>query len=218
MQVADRNDLLIQMSRVGLVTLLIFFSLTGLSRGEMSAVSGSSHLLFLETGGLIGGETDVPYYTESFYRLYSEAGYEFMKSSAGDKRGNRYGLAVTGALGTDVIRVGISPRITLQFHPRWAVQGAAGPVWSSEEEESGVFDRGWQVRGGILYGNTASFTVLWQAMSYSSDFVEENSSGTQHSVYAGVMFHGKSGMIVSLVTWGLILAFIGLILVTNPPY
>ena len=212
-----RNIVTVAMSRVTFVTLLIFFSLTGLSMAETGASTGSRHLFFLETGGLIGGETDVPYYVESFFRLYSEAGYEFMTSSDGDKRGNRYGLAVTGAFGTDDMRVGISPRITLQFHPRWAIQGTAGPVWSSKEEEAGLFDRGWQIRGGILYKNTASFTVLWQAMPYSSNLVEENASGTQHSVYAGVMFHGTPGTVVSLVTWGLIVAFIGLVLITDPP-
>lgn len=200
------------MSRAILITLLISVSLPG---GPAAETSGKHHLFF-DTGGLIGGETDVPQYVEASLRLYSEAGYEFETVRKGELSGNRFGLAVTGALGTDDIRVGISPRATLRLSPAWAVQGSGGLVWSSKEEEAGLFDQGWQARGGLLYKNTVSFTVLYQALPYSTDF-EGFESGTQHSFYAGVMFHGKPGAIVSAVTWGALLAAIGLVLLTNPP-
>jgi hypothetical protein len=216
MRILNRNFLTSKMSRAILIALLISISLPCRSDAETSPGPGSRHHLFFETGGLLGGETEVPQYVESFFRLYSEAGYEFETSQKGELPGNRFGLAVTGALGTDDMRVGISPRATLRLNPEWAIQGSAGPVWSSKEEEAGLFDQGWQVRGGLLYKDTASFTVLWQALPYSSQF-EDYESGTQHSVYAGVMFHGKPGAIVSLVTWGLIVAVIGLVLITDPP-
>ncbi len=202
--------------RVIIITLLLSIVPAGRMRAQDSTGTGSRHLLFFDTAGLIGGESDVPMYVESFFRLYSEAGYEFEASRKEGRRGNRYGLAVTGALGTDDIRVGISPRATLQLNPGWAVQGSAGPVWSSKEEEAGLFDQGWQVRGGLLYKDTASFTVLYQALPYSTDY-EGYESGTQHSFYAGVMIHGKPGAIVSAVAWGVILAAIGLVLLTDPP-
>ena len=142
------------MSRVILITLLISIIHTGQSKAETPSGTGSRHLIFFETGGLLGGETELPYYDESFFRLYSEAGYEFETSRDKEWRGNRYGLAVTGALGSGDLRVGISPRITWQLNTRWAIQGSAGPVWSSQEEESGLFERGWQVRGGLLYEDT----------------------------------------------------------------
>lgn len=204
------------MSRVIPITLLIVMALTGLSKSETKSGTGSRHLLFFDTGGLFGGETKVPHYDESFFRLYSEAGYEFQASRDEEWRGNRYGLAVTGTVGSGDMRVGISPRITWQLSPRWAIQGSGGPVWSSKEEESGLFERGWQVRGGLLYEDIASFTVLWQAIPYSLHF-EDYESGTQHSIYAGVLFHGKPGIIVSLVTWGIIVAVVGFVLISSPP-
>ena len=216
MRLLDRDILTMTMSRVILVTLLISIAFAGLLKAETPSGTGSRHLLFLETGGLLGGETKVPLYEESFFRLYTEAGYEYETSRGENWRGNRYGLAVTGALGTGDMRIGVSPRITWQLHPRWAIQGAAGPVWSSKEEEAGLFDRGWQVRGGLLYEDIASFTVLWQALPYSTDF-DGFESGTQHSVYAGVMFHGMPGAIISLVTWGIIVAVVGYVLITDSP-
>ncbi len=205
------------MSRVILLTLLISIALAGQSKSETASGTGLRHALFFETGGLLGGETQVPLYEESFFRLYSEVGYEFEISRDKERRGNRYGLAVSGALGSGDMRIGISPRITWQLHPRWAIQGSGGPVWSSKEEEAGLFERGWQVCAGLLYEDLASFTVLWQALPYSTDFEGFFESGTQHSVYAGVMFHGMPGVIVSLVTWGIIVAVVGFVLITDPP-
>ena len=216
MRFIDWHLMMMTMSRVILVTLLISIAVAGRLKSETASGTDLRHSLFFETGGLLGGETKVPMYEESFFRLYSEAGYEFETSRDEKRRGNRYGLAVSGALGSGDMRIGISPRITWQFHPRWAIQGAAGPVWSSKEEEAGLFERGWQVRGGLLYEDLTSFTVLWQALPYSINF-EGYESGTQHSVYAGVMFHGMPGVIVSLVTWGIIAAVVGFVLITHPP-
>ena len=216
MRLLNRHFMKISMSRVILIALLISIYLPCRSDAESAAGPESKHVLFFDTGGLLGGETDIPQYVESSIRLYSEAGYEFETSPKGELPGNRFGLAVTGALGTDDIRVGISPRATLRLGPAWSVQGSGGLVWSSKEEEAGLFDQGWQVRGGLLYKDTASFTVLYQALPYSTDF-EGLESGTQHSIYAGVMIHGKPGAIVSAVAWGAILAAIGLVLLTDPP-
>ena len=49
------------MSRVILITLLIFIIHTGQSKAETPSGTGSRHLIFFETGGLLGVDTELPY-------------------------------------------------------------------------------------------------------------------------------------------------------------
>jgi len=161
--------------------------------------------LFFETGLLMGGESDVATYEASAFRIHSEVGFEFRGRELGRDIGRRLGIAGTASIGQDDLRLGVGPRLTWRFHPDWAWQFLTGPVWSSEEDESGLFDMGLQARAGVIYRDTASLTVLWQNLPYGKAY-ETASHGSHNSLYGGVMLHSRSGTILSTLVWGALVA------------
>ena len=69
-------------------------------------------------------------------------------------------------------------------------------LWSRREEESGLFQRGWQMRGGLLYDDLVSLNLLWSVLPYERGGPKPE-SGNMHSLHGGVMLHEKPGAITS---------------------
>ena len=166
--------------------------------GEASRRSAG---LFFDIGTFMGGETELSFRDEYTYRLYSELGVELEGPADGEAGGHRFGLAVSASLGGEDGRYGIGPRLTWRFHPRWAIQGSGGPLWSSR----GYYDRGWHARCGLLFRNIGSVNVLWQMLPYEVAWPRPE-TGDLHAVHAGIMLHGRNGGIVSVATWAAVLA------------
>lgn len=198
----------------GVVALLLVLAGATSARGEAGGgderdarAAGARVKLrpLLESGLLAGGESDAPAYRESMLRLYGEAGLDLERVPADSARGNRIGLAVAAMLGRDDRRLAIGPRGTWQLRSRWALQAFGGPLWSSEEEESGLFARGWHARAGLLHRDIVSVGLVWQTLPYEVRLPEPR-RGRSHAVYASVMAHGTAGALASLGTWGVVLA------------
>lgn len=169
-----------------------------------------------ETGLFAGGARDIPDYDESVWRLYGEAGVEWFGKERGRPRTAGVGLVVFGCLGSGDHRVGYGPRATVRLDPRWAAQASTGPLWSSEDESRGFFDRGWHTRTSLIYRDTVSLSVLWQTLPYHSHGPVPE-SGRLHSLYAGAMVHGNAGRTSSLILWSLLAAGFITIVATMPP-
>lgn len=169
-----------------------------------------------ETGLFAGGARDIPDYDESAWRLYGEAGVEWFGKERGKPRTAGVGLVVFGCLGSSDHRAGYGPRATVRLDPRWAAQASTGPLWSSEDESRGFFDRGWHTRASLIYRDTLSLSALWQTFPYHSHGPVPE-SGRLHSFYAGAMVHGNAGRTSSLILWGLLAAGFVTIVATMPP-
>lgn len=153
---------------------------------------------FFVSGAFAGGEQEIERYQESWYRVYSELGLELWSRRQEEHGTGGVGLAVSGSLGRDDYRIGVGPRATYRLRPRWALQGSFHLLWSSREEELGLFDQGWQVRAGVLYNDLLSFNLLWSMLPYEYGDPEPE-RGNMHSLYGGLMLHGKPGAITSSV-------------------
>ena len=173
--------------------------------------------LFFESGAFAGGEQEIGRYQESWYRIYSELGFELWSRRPEGRGNGGIGLAVSGSLGQDDYRFGVGPRATYRLRPRWALQGSFHLLWSSKEEELGLFDQGWQVRAGILYDDLLSFNLLWNMLPYEYGDPEPE-SGTMHSLYGGIMLHGKPGALTSSVLAVVLAGITVWIIVTGLPY
>lgn len=183
--------------------------------GEASPAPVRPRFIF-ETGLFAGGAREIPDYDESVWRLYGEAGVEWFGKERGRPRTAGVGLAVFGCLGSSDHRVGYGPRATVRLDPRWAAQASTGPLWSSEDESRGFFDRGWHTRTSLIYRDTVSLSALWQTLPYHSHGPVPE-SGRLNSFYAGAMVHGNVGRASSLILWGLLAAGFVYIIANMPP-
>ena len=199
-----------------LAVLLIAVPAFGASADEGDAGSWKLEAFFV-SGAFAGGEQAIERYSESWYRIYSELGFEVWPRGRDGARRVGVGLALSGSLGGDDYRFGLGPRATLRLGSRWALQGALHLLWSSREEELGLFDQGWQLRSGVLYGDLVSFNLLWSMLPYEYG-APEPGSGTMHSIYGGIMLHGKAGAITSSLLAAVLAGITGWILVTGAAY
>jgi hypothetical protein len=201
--------------------MIIFLLILAAGALDASAEDGGVRSLrprfFFESGAFAGGEQGIERYQESWYRIYSELGFEFWSRRPEELRKGGIGLAVSGSLGRDDYRFGVGPRATYRLQPRWALQGSLHLLWSSKEEELGLFDRGWQVRAGLLYDDLLSFDLLWSVLPY--EYREpEPERGNMHSLYGGLMLHGKPGAITSSALAAVLAGITVWILVTGLAY
>lgn len=167
---------------------------------------GPAPHLFFDTGVLAGSEEDLPRYQMSSVRIYTELGFGARWAARPAARPTApsleaAGLAFSLATGAGDARLGLGPRLAWRVRKHWSAQVSGGLLWSSQEEESGLFDQGWQLRAGAVYRGQMAATVLWQALPYEMERPRRE-QGTLHSIYGGVMFHGKPGTILSVGVWG----------------
>jgi hypothetical protein len=167
--------------------------------------------LFLISGGLAGTEDDAAFFDGSELRLYTEFGCELGRRNGPQGAWRGWGLAGGLALGGDDLRFSVGPRLTMSVHPDWSIQAGTGPLWTNEEDESGLFDMGWQVRGGLLYHEWASFTALWQVLPWDYHWGNPPASGQLHALYGGILLHGAAGAWASAGVWAGILGAVLLV-------
>ncbi len=153
---------------------------------------------FLESGVLAGGETRLSTYRATHFRLYTEGGVELRRDRSSEAPTRSLGLAVFFAPGQEEARFGGGVRITHGIGARWAVQGMAGLLASSEEEERGLFGRGVQLRGSLVHRDVASIGLIWHVLPYDlRESGRTTESGHHHSFYAIGMLHGRPGAVLS---------------------
>lgn len=153
---------------------------------------------FLDSGVMLGSETKLERYQRSHFRIYTEGGVELRRPRSEGSAGRGLGLAVFFAPGDDEGRFGGGLRFTHDLAPRWTGHGMVGLLASSEEEERGLFERGLQVRGSLLYRDTGSLGLIWHTLPYdfNSQYGGEK-SGWHQSLYLLGMLHGRPGAILS---------------------
>lgn len=200
-----------------IILLLVFPSVAFGSSAEGEGARSLRLRPFFVSGAFAGGEQEIERYRESWYRIYSELGLELWARRPGESGRGGVGIAISGSLGRDDYRFGIGPRATYRLRPQWALQGSLHLLWSSREEEMGLFDQGWQARAGVLYGDLLSFSLLWNMLPYEHGDPEPE-SGTMHSLYGGFMLHGKPGAITSSLLAAVLAGITGWILITGMAY
>lgn len=154
--------------------------------------------LFLDSGAMLGGEERLSTYQRSPFRIYTEGGFELRRPRSEGSPARGAGLALFFAPGRDDGRFGGGLRVTHDIGARWAAQGMVGLLASSLEEELGLFERGVQIRGSLIYRDTGSIGFIWHTLPYEfrSDGVVRE-SGRHQSLYAIGMLHGRPGAILS---------------------
>ena len=166
----------------------VFFLLLALSAVAESEVSP-----FLESGAFIGGEKDAPLYSESAWRLRLETGYDFRFLGK-----QRWGLGISMQPAQDDFRLSLLARWNHSLSDPWSIHAGAGILYSSESEESGVFDTGWEARIGFRHRRHVSINLLYQELPFDTGAdpvlgYHGPRNGTHRAIYGGLMFHDKPG-------------------------
>ncbi len=162
----------------------------------VAAMAEAATSPFLESGAFLGGETDSPLYSESAWRLRLETGFDFNSSEK-----QRWGLGLSMQPGQDDFRLSLLARWNRSLNERWSVRSGAGLLYSSESEESGIFDTGWEARLGFHYRRYVSINLLYHELPFDKGAepvvgYEGPRSGRHRAIYGGLMFHEKPGALL----------------------
>lgn len=157
---------------------------------------------FLESGFLVGSETETAEYLESSFRFHTELGLELRRTRSDGLPGGRVGIFGSVSPGRDDFRSAFGLRATYPLRPEYALQTALGPLFSTESNGTGL-----QARVGLMLPWHVSIVGMWQRLKLQPSGPEKER--VVNSVYAGFMVHDTPGALTSAALWLVIIIYVG---------
>jgi len=176
----------------------ILASSTGHAAEPRESPGGGRLGVYFDSGALAGNEsTNLIVYSPVSVRFFAATGFQirvFPQDSL-VKRLESFGLEYSVAIGHQRedkwdVRHAVGPAVTWQLGEDWRLHDMIGAVWSSNAR---LFDRGYQMRNGIIYKTVVSFEIVWQSLPVATRDTRVG-SGSVTSFYAGFALHGEPGV------------------------
>ena len=149
--------------------------------------------LYLHSGLVAGYETKTSEYDESSYRIMLELGSKwsnvpirFLDSF------ESVSLAWNLALSGFEARHSIGPKLEWRLSDDWTVMSMVGPAFGGRK-----YRNGFHASVGFVRKNKVSLELLYYRMP-PGPYLESYTNNSIHSIYGGVIIHGKPGGYLAL--------------------